>query len=137
MATPTVEPPIAPISPNHVHDPRTYAIIGASLEVHQVLGCGYLERGYQLALANELTRRGIPFNREVEMPMRYKGDLLDCSYRVDFVCFDDVIVELKAVQRLGAVEAAQVLNYLKLSGFRTGLLFNFGSDSLETKRFVM
>ncbi len=134
MATPVLEPPI---SPNHMHDPRTYAIIGAALEVHTVLGCGFLEKGYQAALANEMTRRAIPFEREVEMPMWYKGVVLDCSYRADFVCFDDIIVELKATAGLIAVDAAQVLNYLKLSGFRTALALNFGTESLEVKRFAM
>ena len=124
-------------SPAHTHDPRTFAIIGAALEVHTTFGCGYLEKGYQFALANELARRGIPHELEVELPMRYKGDLLDCRSRVDLVCFGDIIVELKAMQALGSVEAAQVLNYLKLSGFATGLLFNFGALSLETRRFVL
>src|SRR5581483_7854028 len=86
------EPPMTPIapmgaaSPAHTHDPRTFAIIGAALEVHTTFGCGYLEKGYQFALANELARRGIPHELEVELPMRYKGDLLDCRSRVDLVC---------------------------------------------------
>jgi GxxExxY protein len=118
------------------HDPRTYAIIGAALEVFHVLGQGYLERGYQEALANEFRRRGIPFSREVELPMVYKGDVLPCTYRVDFVCFDDVLVELKATSQLASHDSAQVLNYLRLSALDTALLLYFGAPRLEVRRIT-
>jgi GxxExxY protein len=100
-----------------------------------MLGCGYLERVYQLALANELRRRGIPFKAEVETPVLYKGDLLDCSYRFDLLCFGEVLVELKALPGLGPVEEAQVLNYLKAGPLDVGLLLNFGTTRLEVRRF--
>lgn len=117
------------------HDDRTYAIIGAALEVHHTLGCGFLERVYGLALASELGRRGIPFEREVPLPISYKGELLDCNYCVDFLCYGEVIVELKAQRDITNVDHAQVMNYLHAAGLRTGLLLNFGNTGLEKRRF--
>lgn len=116
-------------------DARTYAVIGAAQEVHTVLGCGYLERVYQLALANELRRRGIPFEAEVEAQVVYKGDRLDCHYRFDLLCFGEVLVELKALPGLGPVEESQVLNYLKAGPLDVGLLLNFGAPRLEVRRY--
>ena len=91
-------------------DPRTHAIIGAAMEVHSVLGRGFLEYVYQSAMAVELAARGIPCRREADLHIWYKGDILDCHYRADFICFDEVIVELKALDRLGNPEMAQILN---------------------------
>jgi GxxExxY protein len=117
-------------------DPRTYAIIGAAMEVHCRLGCGFLEPVYQEAMQIELDHRRIPNRPQVELPVRYKTFLLKANYKPDFICFDEVIVELKAIARLGPKEFAQVINYLKATGFRTGLLINFGTASLEQKRVV-
>ena len=119
-----------------MRDERTYAIIGAAMEVHKKLGPGFLEAVYQEALAIELTLRNTPHKREVSLPIFYKNQQLHTMYRADFICFGDVIVELKALKKLGGVEESQILNYLKATGLKTGLLLNFGSKSLEYKRFV-
>ena len=118
-------------------DPRTYAIIGAAQNVHAELGCGFLEPVYQAALAIELTERSVPFEREVDLTLSYRGRSLDVFYRADFVCFDSVIVELKAIRSLSGVEEAQVINYLKATGLQVGLLLNFGAPSLEHRRLVL
>ena len=117
-------------------DPRTYAIIGAAMEVHKQLGCGFLEPVYQEAFTIELTARNIPFRREVGLPVRYKGQLLETGYRADFVCFDSVVIELKALARMSGTEEAQIINYLKATAYEVGLLLNFGARSLEHRRFV-
>jgi GxxExxY protein len=117
-------------------DPQTYAIIGAAIEVHTQLGHGFLEGVYQEALAIEFALRAIPFERESEISITYKGEPLASKYRADFVCFGEVIVELKALNALTSVEEAQVLNYLKATGYQRALLINFGTPSLQTKRLV-
>jgi len=106
------------------------------MEVHRHLGPGFLEAVYQEALAIELTERGIPYRRELDLPVHYKGHRLSCTYRADFVCYDSVIVELKALQALSGVEEAQILNYLKATYLERGLLLNFGRPSLQFKRFI-
>jgi GxxExxY protein len=120
----------------HEGDPKTYAIIGAAMEVHKNLGCGFLEPVYQEALSLEFGLKNILFQREVRLPVRYKGQLLATAYCADFVCFDYVIVELKALARMSGTEEAQLLNYLKATGIEIGLLLNFGTRSLEHRRFV-
>jgi GxxExxY protein len=96
-----------------------------------------LEAVYKEALSFELFERGIPFCGEAEVPVFYKGNRLKTSYRADFVCYDSIIVELKAISKLGDIETAQVLNYLRATGFQKALLFNFGAQSLEKRRLVM
>ncbi len=118
-------------------DQQTYGIIGAALEVHKSLGPGFLETVYKEALSIELAERDIPFSGEAEIPVFYKGRRLKTCYRSDFICHDSIIVELKAISKLGDIETAQVLNYLRATGFRKGLLFNFGATSLEKRRLVM
>jgi len=117
-------------------DPQTYLIIGAAMEVHKRLGPGFLEVVYQEALAIELGYREVPFRREVNIPLSYREQTLNCSFRVDFLCFDEIIVELKAVSRLSNVEEAQVMNYLKATDYRRALLINFGEMSLRHRRYV-
>ena len=117
-------------------DPKTYKIIGAAMEVHKHLGCGFLEAVYQEALAIEMEMQNLPFEREVEIMIDYKGYELNKYFRADFICFDSIIVELKAIKQLGGVEEAQILNYLKASDLKIGLLLNFGRETLEYKRFV-
>ena len=117
-------------------DPRSYAVIGAAMEVHRELGCGFLEPAYHEAFARELGLRTIPFLHEHELPIFYKGARLQTEYRADFVCFESIIVELKCLPKLTGREESQVINYLKASGLQVGLLINFGNPSLEFKRFV-
>ena len=115
-------------------DPRTYAVIGAAMEVHKQLGHGFLEAVYHEALALEFTKRDISFLHEVQLPVFYKAQQLSTTYRADFVCFNAIIVEIKAIKQLGQVEEAQLINYLKATNFELGLLINFGAPSLEYKR---
>jgi GxxExxY protein len=117
-------------------DPRTFAIIGAAMEVHRQLGCGFLEAVYQEACAIELTMRDNPCQREVDLPIFYKNRKLKASYRADFICYETVIVELKALSKLGKVDEAQIINYLKSTCSPVGVLLNFGSASLEYRRFA-
>ena len=129
--------PAESASEDKTRDQQTYAIIGAAMEVHRLLGCGFLEPVYQLALAKEFLLRGIPFRREDELPVSYKGELLAVKYKPDFICYDQVIVELKALGMLGGREKAQVINYLKATGLERGLLLNFGTARLEYQRLIL
>lgn len=116
---------------------ESYAIQGAIFEVHRELGCGFLEAVYQECLERELTLRAIPFAAKPALAIRYKGELLQQSYQPDVICFGSIILELKAVRELAPEHQAQILNYLKASGLRLGLLVNFASHPQVTiKRFV-
>lgn len=134
---PSLEESLSPALPSNRRDTQTYAIIGAAMEVHRLLGCGFLEAVYQEALAKEFGIREIPFRREAEMEVRYKGELLAVRYKADFICYDEVIVELKALDQLGGKEKAQSINYLKVTGIERGLLLNFGSTRLEYERLIL
>lgn len=100
------------------------------------MGPGFLEGVYQEALAIELSQRIISHKSQVELPICYKGQQLASSYRADFICFDEVVVELKALKALAGIEEAQIINYLKASGLKVGLLLNFGGRWLDHKRFA-
>ncbi|MBN2728020.1 MAG: GxxExxY protein [Bacteroidales bacterium] len=116
---------------------ETYQIIGAAMEVHSVLGSGFLEGVYHDALMIEFGKRKIPFQHEVILPIEYKGVKLNRNYTADFICYDNIIVEIKALSEISMELYGQILNYLKASGFTVGLLVNFGNKSLEHRRLVM
>ena len=117
-------------------DPETYAILGAAMRVHSELGRGFLESVYQDALEIEFREQKIPYRREVPVPVFYHDVELASYFVADFICFDSIIVELKALMEWGGKEKAQVLNYLKATGHKRGLLINFGKDRLEYERIA-
>jgi GxxExxY protein len=119
-----------------LHGETTERIIGAALEIHKSLGCGFLEAVYEEAMAHEMDIQRICHERQKPLSISYKGKQLK-DYICDFLVEDKVLVELKAMKKLTEVEEAQVLNYLKASGLRVGLLFNFGESSLKFKRVVL
>ena len=120
------------------HDERTYAIIGACFEVYNQMGCGFLEAVYQECLEIEFGLRDIPFIPQKQLNLYYKERELDQKYVPDFACYDEVVVELKAISNLDNEHQAQLLNYLKASRLETGLLVNFGHyPKLEYKRMVL
>ena len=112
------------------YEHETYQIIGAAMKVHRVLGPGFAEKVYQEALAIEFVEQGIPFEREKEIHATYKGVVLEGTYIPDFICYDKIIVELKAVRELDDVHRSQAINYAKVAGFKLSLLINFGEPSL-------
>lgn len=114
-----------------------YQIVGCAMEIHKVLGAGFLEPVYQEALSIEFTEQGIPFQKEKVLDVFYKDQLLTKKYVADFFCYEQIIVELKAVEKLCPEHTAQVLNYLKATGTKLGLLINFGSSSLQYKRIIL
>ena len=118
-------------------DPQTFQIIGAAMEVHRLLHRGLLEAIYCEALAIEFGLRHIPFAAQSPLQMEYKGQRLTGIHKMDFVCFDTVVVEVKAVSALTPADEAQLLNYLAISRLERGLLVNFGGKSLEHKRRVL
>lgn len=117
-------------------DRLTFQIIGAAMEVHRRLGCGYLEAVYREALAIEFLERGVPFETEHTWPIVYRDTTLPLRYRVDFFCFGAVIVEVKAVAELGRLERSQTANYVRMARAERGLLLNFGNTSLQYRRIV-
>ena len=116
---------------------EAFAIVGAAMEVHSTLGCGFLEAVYADALAIELEARNSPFEREVTLGITYKGRLLSHAYRADFVAFGGIILELKAIKALGDIEKAQTIHYLKATAQPLALLLNFGTSKLDWMRLVL
>lgn len=121
---------------NLIYPHESFQIIGAAFEVHRVLGSGFLESVYQEALALELLARNIPFEREKELIITYKDKILKKRFYADYVCYDNIIVELKAVSEILPEHRAQVLNYLKATQKPLGLLINFGESSLKFERYA-
>ena len=115
---------------------EVYQIVGAAMDVATHLGCGFLEAVYQEALEIELSERRIPFVSQKGIQISYKGCVLKKEYVADLVCYDQIIVELKAIRAITEIEEAQLLNYLKATGAAVGLLVNFGSPQLEWKRYA-
>lgn len=115
---------------------ESFNIVGAAMEVHRIIGCGFTEAIYQEALETESQLREIPFSREKVYHVTYKDKVLSKYFRPDFVCYDKVIVELKALSDITDEHISQVLNYLKASGLKLALLINFGKGSLEYKRIL-
>lgn len=116
---------------------ESYKIIGVAMEVHKELGAGFLESVYQEALELEFQNQQIPYEREKWLNVFYKGQRMKKHYTADFICYDQIILELKALSEITTDHEAQVLNYLKASQHKLGLLINFGSKSLQYKRLVL
>ncbi len=117
---------------------EVYRIIGAAIEVHRELGSGFLEAVYQEAFERELALHDIPFISQQILKIFYKGRPLNKEYCADLVCFGSIIVELMALQKLSGIEESQLINYLKATGMKVGLLINFGSHgTLEWKRLIL
>lgn len=116
---------------------EVYSNIGAAIEVHNVLGCGYPEPVYQEALKIEIRTRQIPDRTQKQHTIDYKGQILQKCYIADFISYDENIIEINALDHLSSVEEAQLLNYLKASRLEVGLLINFGAESLQWKRMIL
>ncbi|ADU66651.1 GxxExxY protein [Desulfurispirillum indicum] len=116
---------------------ESYAIRGAVFEVYREMGCGFLETVYQECLETELSARGIPFTAQPELRLHYKGQLLRQVYKPDFICYEQIVLELKAVKEVLSEHKAQIINYLQATNLRLGLLVNFGSSpKVQVERFV-
>lgn len=113
----------------------SFDIVGAAMEVHNILGSGFLEAVYQSALEKELMLRGIPFEHKVKLPVLYKGELIG-EYEADLVVDGKIVVELKSVSRFNSAHEAQAIHYLTATGMQLALLINFGASSLEHRRIV-
>lgn len=120
-------------------DSLSHHVIGCALEVHRTLGPGLLESTYEQCLAHELSESGISFQLQKALPVNYKGTNIDCGYRIDLIVEDNLVIELKSVEKMTPVHDAQLLTYMKLSGKKVGLLINFNEKVLKNgiKRFVL
>ncbi len=122
-----------------LHGDLTREVIGAAMEVHAILGPGLLESAYESCLAHELALRGIGVQRQVELPVQYKDARVDCGFRVDILAASEIVIELKAVERVLPIHIAQLMTYMKLAQKRVGLLINFNVESLRdgiTRRII-
>lgn len=119
-----------------LYEQLTYEIINTAFEVHNTLGCGFLEKVYERALGYEFKKRGLKFAAQKETKVYYKGQEAGVYY-ADLVVEDKVILELKIVEKIAGIHEAQLLNYLKASGYRVGLIFNFAKPKLEYKRLIL
>ena len=113
----------------------SFTVIGAAMEVHKILGPGFLEAVYQLALEKELALRRVPFQHQVELPVTYKGDLVGI-YKADLIIDNKIVLEIKGISRLNGSHEAQALHYLAATGLQLAILINFGMSSLEYRRVV-
>ena len=121
-----------------LHKEEVYAVVGAAMEVYNVLGRGFHEPVYQEALELELADRKIPFHPQHELRIHYKHHLLEQKYKPDFIAYDKIVIEIKALDRLTSTEDSQLLNYLKATGMEVGILINFGAErDLQWKRMVL
>ena len=119
-----------------IYKEEVYSIIGAAMEVHKELGDGFLESVYKEALEKEFILKSIPYKREQPLIIYYKNEPLNKYFIADFICYDNIIVELKAVSELIAKNEGQIVNYLSATGLKLGILINFGKKSLEYKRII-
>jgi len=119
-----------------IYKEEAFDIIGACMEVHKELGSGFLEAVYHEALMIELNKQGIPFETNVKLKIKYKNQQLNKVYFADLICYDKIIIELKAMDGLNSEHESQVINYLKATGYQLGILINFGTKSLQYKRIV-
>ena len=119
-----------------IYKDESYAIVGACMKVHRALGPGFLEAVYEEVVEKEFIVQNIPYKRQVKLELYYEGVQLKKYYRADFVCYDSIIVELKAVTQIPSVFYAQLQNYLKCTNMELGMLINFGTPSLTYKRIV-
>ena len=116
---------------------ETYTIIGAAMAVHRFFGCGFSEKVYQDALEIEFQEQGIPYLREKPIFAEYRGQTLETEFKPDFICFDHIIVELKAVKELEDYQRSQAINYARVGNYEIALLINFGEISLRHERYIV
>lgn len=119
-----------------IYKEEAYSLIGLAMDVHNELGNGFLEPVYQEAFEMLLKQHGIPYTREQRLPIYFRGQKLAKEYIADFICYGKIIIELKAVSSLSAIHEAQLLNYLKATNMKLGLLINFGESSLKYRRII-